>query len=339
MSQCSVKGITLRGVVCALPQHRVENDYFAGRFDEKTIKDVTELTGVSTRYMAAPEQTASDLCFAAADRLLEDLNWPRESVDAVIFVSQTPDQRMPATACILHGRLGLAPHCQAFDVGLGCSGYVYGAWLVSALMAIGLRRVLLLAGDTSSRMVDPNDRSTALLFGDAGSATAFEYDVNAPLCYFDLGTDGKGANFLTVAGGGFRPVDPQATDANYLHMDGSSVFGFTIGTVPKLIKATLEQASTTKEQVDLFALHQANRFILRHIGKKLSLTPEQLPINIDQFGNTSSASIPLLLCADRAEQITTTPTTMLMAGFGVGLSWGAALFKDVQLQCASVITV
>ncbi|MFT8419199.1 MAG: ketoacyl-ACP synthase III [Acetobacter sp.] len=339
MSQCSVKGITLRGIVCALPQNRVENDYFAGRFDEKTIQDVTKLTGVSTRYIAPPKQTASDLCFAAAERLLEDLNWPRESVDAIIFVTQTPDQRMPATACILHGRLGLAPHCQAFDVGLGCSGYVYGAWLVSALMAIGLRRVLLLAGDTSSRMVDPDDRSTALLFGDAGSATAFEYDTNAPPCYFDLGTDGKGAHFLTIPGGGFRPTEEQAPRADSMHMDGSAMFGFTISAVPKLIKATLEQAHITQDDVDMFALHQANRFILRHIGKKLNLAPDQLPINIDRFGNTSSASIPLLLCTDKAEDITTKPTTILMAGFGVGLSWGAVLFKDFQLQCASVITV
>ena len=339
MSKCSVKGVAPRGIICALPANRVENDYFAGRFDEKTIKDVTALTGVSTRYVAAPDQTAGDLCLAAAERLLEDLQWPRESVDALIFVSQTPDQRMPATACILHGRLGLSKNCQAFDVGLGCSGYVYGTWLVAALMAVGVRRVLLLAGDTSSRMINPVDRSTAMLFGDAGSATAFEHDPDAAPAYFDLGTDGSGANFLTVPGGGFRPSDKQDPKADTLHMDGSAVFGFTISTVPKLIKAILVQADLTKDNTDLFALHQANRFILQHIGKKLGLSAEQLPINIDKFGNTSSASIPLLICTDMAKRITTQPMTVLMAGFGVGLSWGAAIFKDVQLQCASVIEI
>ena len=339
MSKCSVAGVTIQGAVCAVPKTQIGNDSFVGRFDEKTITDVSALTGVTTRHIARPDQTTGDLCLAAAEQLLDTLQWPRDSVDALIFVSQTPDQRMPATAGILHGKLGLAHHCQAFDVGLGCSGYVYGLWLVSALMNAGLRRIILLAGDTSSRMIDPQDRSTAMLFGDAGSATAFEYAPDAPTAYFDLGTDGTGAQYLTVPGGGFRPTDPQDTKPDTLRMDGSAVFGFTIGTVPAIIRGILAQADRQIDDVDFFALHQANRFILQHITKKLKIPAGRLPINIDQFGNTSSASIPLLFCTTLAEELTTSPRTVLMSGFGVGLSWGCALFSNVQLRCASVIHV
>jgi 3-oxoacyl-[acyl-carrier-protein] synthase-3 len=339
MSKNSVKGVTIQGISCAIPRKQIDNQSFLERFDEKTITDVAKLTGVLTRHIAEPGQTAGDLCFAAAERLLADLQWTPDSVDALIFVSQTPDQRMPATACILHGRLGLSTECQAFDVGLGCSGYVYGTWLVAALMAAGLRRVLLLAGDTSSQMLDPDDRGTAMLFGDAGSATAFEYDEHAPLTYFELGTDGTGAQLLTVPAGGYRLCGPVSPRDNTLHMDGSEVFGFTISTVPPLIKSILQQANLTIGDVDTFALHQANKFILQHIEKKLKIPVGALPVNIEQFGNTSSASVPLLLCTNTAERITSSPTTLLMAGFGVGLSWGAAVFSDVRLQSASVFEV
>ncbi|MBM9403563.1 ketoacyl-ACP synthase III [Gluconacetobacter azotocaptans] len=339
MSILSVPGVTLRGVVCAVPERRVENDEFIGRFSAKSVADVTALTGVMTRYVAAPEQTAGDLCFASAERLLEQLEWHRDSVDALIFVSQTPDQRMPATSCILHGRLGLARRCQAFDVGLGCSGYVYGTWLAAALIAAGCRRVLLLAGDTSSRLVNPDDRGTALLFGDASSATALEYAADAPPAHFNLGTDGSGAEYLTVPGGGFRPVPDDVVSGNALRMDGSAVFGFTISTVPALIREILTQAGRTADDIDIFALHQANQFILQHITKKLKIPVGRLPVNIDRYGNTSSASVPLLLCTDLADRLTETPAELLMAGFGVGLSWGAALFSGVHLKCASVINV
>lgn len=339
MSIFSVSGVALRGVVCALPNHRVENDAFVERFGEKAVADITALTGVSTRYVADPEQTTSDLCFIAAETLLARLDWKHESVDALVFVSQTPDQRMPATSCILHGRLGLSPRCQAFDVGLGCSGYVYGAWIAAALMAAGVRRVLLLAGDTSSRLVAPGDRGTATLFGDAGSATAFEFAQDALPVSFNLGTDGNGAKYLTVPGGGFRPPPEGSTCAETLQMDGSAVFGFTISRVPTLIRDILAQADRTVEDIDFFALHQANRFILKHITKKLKIPDDRLPINIDRYGNTSSASIPLLFCTDMAARLTERPTNVLMAGFGVGLSWGGALFSNAHLQHASVISL
>ena len=329
----TLAGIGLRGVVSALPARRVNNAELAERFGAKALADITALTGVETRFYAAPGETAGDLCLVAAKRVLANLGWVPASVDALIFVSQTPDQRLPATACTLHAALGFSPSCQAFDVSLGCSGYVYGLWIGAALVNAGCRRVLLLAGDTSSRMVDAADRSTALLFGDAGSATAIEADPSAAPAHFVLGSDGSGAAHIAMAGGGFR--DPSGVET--LTMDGGEVFGFTLRAVPQLIRSVLERGRHDVCDVDIFALHQANRFMLRHITKKLGITPAQAPINIDRFGNTSSASIPLLLCTDCSAQLTQAPQRLMLAGFGVGFSWAAASFDLPRLTCAELI--
>ena len=331
----SVPGIDLRGVVCSLPARRLLNTDFAPRFDVAEVQEVSAITGVENRHWAAPAQTAADLCEVAAYRLLDQLDWPAESVDALLLVTQTPDQRMPATACLLHGRLGLASHCAAFDVALGCSGYVYGLWLAATMIAGGCRRVLLLAGDTSSRLIDPADRATALLFGDAGSATALEWQKDVPPAHFVLGTDGRGAAHLSIEAGGYRST-PASRDT--LFMDGGEVFGFTLRTVPHLVRDTLAQAGRDVGSVDVFAFHQANRLMLRHIGKKLGVAPNRMPINIERYGNTSSASIPLLLATDLAARLAAGPAAILMAGFGVGLSWGAVSMDTRGLACAEAIT-
>jgi 3-oxoacyl-[acyl-carrier-protein] synthase III len=338
----SVPGVRLRGVVAATPAAVVDNAAFAERFGEAAVRDVCKMTGVEHRRWAAEGQTTSDLCLAAAERLLERLGWTPDSVDALIFVSQTPDQRLPATACGLHGRLGLAPHCQAFDVGLGCSGYVYGLWLAAALVNAGCRRVLLMAGDTSSRMVDPHDRATAMLFGDAGSASAIEATPAHAPTLFQLGTDGSGAGHLIVPGGGFRGPGAQTRiaasgDPDHLLMDGGEVFGFTLRAVPAMVRAVLEDAELGLDALDALVLHQANSFMLRHIVKKLGLPPERAPINIDRFGNTSSASIPLVMATDLAERLVARGGRVLMAGFGVGYSWGAALMELAPLDCAELL--
>ena len=338
----ALPGVRLRGVVSAVPERRLQNADFIGRFDEAAVRDVTRMIGVETRYWVPEGQTTSDLCLIAAERLIQRLDWTPESVDALIFVSQTPDQRLPATACVLHSRLGLAPHCQAFDVNLGCSGYVYGLWLASTLITAGCGRVLLLAGETASLLIDQNERGTALLFGDAGTASALERDDAAPVTTFVLGTDGGGGSNLIVPAGGFRPPaeDPRRAgpfNPEHLFMDGGEVFAFTLRAVPKLVGETLAHAGCTVEEVDAFVLHQANRFMLTHLAKKIGARPEQVPINIDRFGNTSSATLPLLLTTDLAERLTSAPASIALVGFGVGYSWGAALMRTDPLACAETI--
>jgi len=340
----SVEGVALRGVVCALPARRVTNEHFKASFSDDDINDVVKMIGVEARHWVEDDQTTADLCLAAARRLMERLDWAPDSIDALIFVSQTPNQRLPATACELHGELGLSPNCQAFDVGMGCSGYAYGLWLASAMIAAGCRRVLLLAGDTSSRMVDPLDRGTALLFGDAGSASALEAFPSAEPIHFVLGTDGAGARNLLVQAGGFRALAAderraEGYDPGHLYMDGGAVFSFTLKAVPALVRDTLGRAGATPDDIDALVLHQANRFMLNHIAKKVGVDPARTPINIDRYGNTSSATIPLVLATDLAERLTREPMRLMMAGFGVGYSWGGVYMTTTPLACAETLTL
>jgi 3-oxoacyl-[acyl-carrier-protein] synthase III len=300
------------------------------------------MTGVETRYWVDDSTTTGDLCFEATRTLLDRIGWGAASVDALIFVSQTPDQRLPPTSCTLQARLGLSTHCQAFDVSLGCSGYVYGLWLSAALINAGCGRILLLAGDTTSQMLNGQDRGTALLFGDAGTATALERKDGAPPLHFALGTDGRGAQNLIVRGGGFRERSFSddtlyQAGASYLFMDGSEVFTFTLRAVPKLVREVLAAAGRGVDEIDAFLLHQANRFMLTHLQKKIGIPLDRLPINIDRYGNTSSASIPLLLTTNLASRIVSERLRLMLVGFGVGYSWGAAHLDAEPLGCAETI--
>ena len=335
-----VSGVAMRGVVCAVPGEPVGNDQFVSAFGEKAVGEIVKMIGVETRYWAAPNQTTADLCYVAAKRLLDRLEWAEDSVDALILVTQTPDHFLPASACLLHGRLGLAADCQALDVNLGCSGYVYGLWLASCLVQSGCSRVLLLVGDTISRLIDPTDRGTAVLFGDAGAATALEADQTSGPLFFRMGTDGSGASALLVPDGGFRPSDPDrpvTLDHRRLHMNGGEVFAFTLKVVPALVQNILEDSNQSGELVDAYLLHQANRFMIKHIGKRIGADEHRLPINIDRYGNTSSATLPLLLADNMAVRLKGGTAKLLMAGFGVGLSWGAVLGDIGPLLCAEVV--
>jgi len=294
-------------------------------------------TGVLRRHVAPPGMCTSDLCFAAAEKLLGDLGWERDTIDAVIVVTQTPDYNQPATSCLLQHRLGLAKTCAAFDVNLGCSGYLYGLWLVSTLVAGGgARRALLLAGETANAFSDPKDRTVCFLFGDAGTATALESDPTAPPMYFELGTDGSGSTHLIVPGGGYRHPPSLETlkrvpgedgverDAHKIRMNGAEVFAFTLREVPPLISGVMTAAAWNMEQLDAFVPHQANLFMLQHLAKRMKIPKEKVVLTLEEFGNTSSASVPLALTYGLHGPLRAGPVKTVMAGFGVGWSWGAA---------------
>ncbi|NLZ54225.1 MAG: ketoacyl-ACP synthase III [Thermoanaerobacteraceae bacterium] len=338
MIQARIPKVRISGIACAVPKNIVGNENFEQYFSTEDIDKITKMTGVKTRHIADEDTCTSDLCIIAAKTLMKDLGWAPDRVDGIIFISQTPDYRLPATSCIVQDKLGISKECAAFDVNLGCSGYVYGLWMASSFIASGsLKRVLLLVGDTISKAISPNDHSTSMLFGDAGTATALEMDDSSSAMSFVLRTDGKGCNNLIIPAGGYRnPVTQEnlvrkvqpvggIRSENDLYMNGGEIFNFTIKRVPSLIKELLSSNNLDINDIDYFVFHQANEFILMHLAKKLKLSLGQTPINIDRYGNTSSASIPLTITSELSEVLRYNKKKLALIGFGVGYSWGGAL--------------
>lgn len=351
MAGTTIQGVAVRGVVCAVPGEPVSVYESGSAFSAAEIDQVAKTVGLRQTYRVPAGQTAGDLCIAAAEALLEDLGWDRASIDGVVLVTQNPDHFLPATACIAHGRLGLPDRAMAFDVGMGCSGYVYGLWMSAQFVSAGTcKRILLLAGDTPSQVISPEDKSVAMLFGDAGSATALEFDASAPPMSFVLGTDGSGAKNLVVPTGAFRQrpnpshheriadEDGSRRSPLELYMDGLAVFNFTLKRVPALVRDTIAQAGWDAAAIDAYLFHQANGFILGKIAKKLGLDEARVPVNIDRYGNTSMASIPLLMVDDLAARLTRPDATrVLMAAFGVGYSWAGAAVTLSGLHAARLV--
>lgn len=337
-------GARIAGVVSCVPSTEVDNARFVEMFGEDAVRDVVKMIGVQTRRHASPNVSTADLCLRAGQHLLTGLSWSASDVDAVIFVSQTPNYVLPATAFVLQAGLGLSSATVAFDVNLGCSGYPYALWLGACMIRTGAaRKVLLAVGDTISKIVDPADRSTALLFGDAGTVTALEADTEERPLHFVLGSDGGGVADLIVPQGSFKTYDAQS-DARMqgkapecLFMDGSSIFNFTLKAVPGLVSETLALSGWPKEDYDAFLFHQANLFMLKHLVKKAGLPAEKAPFNIDRYGNTSSASIPLLMTTTLASSLRERELRLGMFGFGVGFSWAGAALAAGPLEIVETI--
>lgn len=318
--------------------------------DAAHLKKLKDLIGLDKRHVAPPGITAGDLCGEAAGRLLDKRNIPRSSIDALILVTQTPDYIMPCTAAVVHGKLGLAETCAAFDVNLGCSGYVYGLWLAFSLVqSKSANRVLLLAGDTMSRLVNARDKSSAALFGDAGTASLITSRPDRAPSSFILGTNGSAYEKIIVPAGGFRQPRSAATaiptadkdgnqrSLNDFFMDGGGVFAFSTQLAPRLVKEVLAYAQLSVADMDRFIFHQANKYIVSTIMRSLSLPLEKTPYDmIERYGNVSMASIPLALCD--APDTSGRARNYLFSGFGVGLSWGSAVLTDSSSLCYPVET-
>lgn len=330
------EGVRIAGFGAAVPRPYHSFLETPAPFTAEEAAKLCASTGVRCRRILPPHLCASDMALAAAENLLSRLDWEPARIDVLIFVSQDADYNLPATACLLQRRLGLPRTCAAFDVALGCSGFIYGLWLASRLLGNGTaQRALVLCGDVSSRHLAPGDRSTLPLFGDAGGAAALEWDPSAPPLHFCLGTDGRGASSICVEAGGRRnPLTPGLVARTpeqeaalfrqaRLSLNGAEVFAFTLRAVPELIRETLEFAGLDRETLDQVVLHQANRFMLEHLRKKTGFREDQFVIAIEPYGNTSSASIPLAICHQLGNGFFQQPRTLLLAGFGVGWSWGA----------------
>ena len=324
MSRSSIEGFRIAGVATCVPANSVSNLDPALGFDPDEVRKVVAMAGVRHRRVVDDGVTSADLCFEAADDLLNRLEWPRNSITGLIFVTQSPDYFLPSTSCMLHQWLGLDEGCAAFDMGLGCSGYPYGLYLAAAMLrAGGQQRILMLHGETPSRFVSPTDQATKLLFGDAGSATALEASSQGT-GHFCLHTDGTGHAGLIIRGGAFRDREPSDPRDLCLRMDGAGVFNFTIKRVPALIQEALELAGLGVEGVDAYVFHQSNRFIMKHLMKKAGLPEGRVPMTIEDMGNCGGPSVAVtmtqLVPAKRERNL-----TLMLLGYGVGLSWGAAV--------------
>jgi 3-oxoacyl-[acyl-carrier-protein] synthase-3 len=346
MTIAQLDGVALKGLRACVPAQVRSLE------DEQLVADATERErlqksiGVRSRHIAPAGVYTSDLCQRAAEGLLADLGWARDSIDVLVLVTQSSDYVIPATACALQHRLELGS-CLAFDINLGCSGYAYGLWTAATLLkTLNVQgrpaRALVLAGDVSTSKLMPGDRGTVPLFGDAGSATALEIDPQASAWTGVFGTDGSGAPHILVEAGALRmPLVPPQTPhdaatqealfkAARLHLNGVEVFNFTLKNVPPLINGLLEAAGSTVDQIDHFVLHQANQMMLKHLAKKSGLPEAKTPIAMERYGNTSSASIPLTM-ADQLADILDQPREIVMVGFGVGWSWSALKLRTGPL--------
>lgn len=344
-----LEGVRLAGLAASVPA-AVELVAESGYGTPETRARFVRSTGIEARRRAPPEQFASDLAHAAAERLLEGLGWARDSLDALIFVTQTPDFISPATACTLQDRLGLDTACAAFDVNLGCSAYPYGVHIAGSFLKSGSRgRVLLLVADTPGKRNLPSGKDDyAPLFGDAGSATALERADGAPPIRCRMHTDGSGWNAILdrhpkgrpgfpAEGFAFEPgADGSMKVGSTIDLDGEAVFNFSVRTVPRAVRELLDAAGWDIDSVDAFVFHQANKMINAFIAKKLGLGPDRAPSTLGHFANTSTTTIPLTLVDRCREALTSGPQRLVLCGFGVGLSWATMAVETDRIVCPPI---
>ena len=299
--------------------------------DEAVVKRFIKKSGVSGRYSASPKQTTADFCYAAAEKLITEKGIDKSQIGILVFVSQTSDYRIPATACVLQHRLELSNECICFDVNLGCSGFVYGLNIVSSLLTTtNTKYALLMAGDTSARehsalRKQKEGHSGTWLFGDSGTATLVEKEEGASLKFLS-NTDGSGFKAIISPYGGWRNPDSPDGRTHYSVMDDIAVFNFATEEAPNQLNAYMAMMGTTPEDYDCLVLHQANLMIMKRVAKKTAFPEEKMLVSMDRFGNTSSASIPVSL-VDKYGETEERRINALCCGFGVGLSWSTVAFE------------
>lgn len=350
MPACILNQIAIRGIASAVPAKIEGEAELAATFGERDARRIVKGTGIKERHIDR-SVTTSDLCYEAAKKLLADLSWDPQTVKHLVFVTQTSDYKIPATACILQERLGLSRDCAAFDVNLGCSGYTYGIWIASKLIEPG-ERALLLAGEVA-RAASPDDRSAVPLFGDCGTVTALERPLNSEAVEISFigGTDGSGYGNIIIPAGGSRLPSSPATfekkpgpdgilrcDEN-VYMNGPEVFSFAIREVPILLNQCLKLKGWTAEEIDAVVFHQANAFMLSTIANKVGIPLSKVPMSIEMFGNTSSASIPLTMTVCMREQLQKGGAKLLLAGFGIGWSWAALALQPGPMVMPELIEI
>lgn len=332
------KDIKVAGVACAVPKNEVGTESFKPLFGDEEVEKFMEMTGVRASRRTLEHQTAGDLCFRAAEELLRAKDVDRAEIGAVVFASHSPDYRRPSTAFVLQYRLGVPKEAVCYDISLGCSSLVVGMQTVASMMECGdIKKALLFVGDTAGKSVYPTDRSSAMLFGEAGAAILLEKtDGGGEKVESLIRSDGSGFKYMIVPGGGYRNLHASeevvmCQDGNERTLmnsfiQGTSVFTFTIFDVPRLIKDFWVRSGTTVDDYDCYAFHQANLYILKQIAKKTKIPMEKLPITLDRYGNTSGASAILSLCDKYANSGENKNIRVFACGFGIGISLGVTTF-------------
>jgi 3-oxoacyl-[acyl-carrier-protein] synthase-3 len=337
MAFLKIDNVKIAGIAACVPPKLVENKDSKLFDDPKELERYISTIGVERRYVAEDGICSSDLCKAAAERLIDEMGIDKSEIGCLIMVTQTPDYIFPATACILQDRLGLPTDCMSFDITMSCPGWIYGLSVISSILSAGkIKKGLLLVGETSTKAKSPYDRVN-LLAGDAGTATILEYKESASPLYFSMHTDGSNYRSLIIPDGGYRnPVTHESFEyheckdgmmRNRLNanMEGEDILSFAMHTAPKCIKGLLEHYEIDKDNVDYFLIHQANQMINKLIQKRLKVDDAHCPYNIADFGNSSSTTIPLMIVNKLKNQFG--GKKVAACGFGTGLAWGALYFE------------
>lgn len=328
--------IAILGLSTAVPKHHVDIDDYQQIFDKEVVEKFKKKTGIKGLYRTHEKQTASDLGYIASEDVIKKLGVEKDQIGILVFVSQAPDYRKPATACVLQHRLGLSKECACFDVNLGCSGFMYGNQIMqSMMMTCDAKYGLLIVADTSSKLASNDDKSIGMMFGDAGAAIIYERKEGAKEITL-LKSDGDRYKSIIVPAGGFREMYPEKKTyitidgkekSKYdAFMDGLGVFTFSITDIPQTIKEYLTLIGKSASDFEYMILHQANHMIIGQIAKKFKMPKERVPLALDRFGNTSGVSIPITLCdtfGDNHQGL----KSVLVSGFGIGLSWGVTSFE------------
>ena len=342
----TIKNITVSGISVAIPTGKIPVTDYEDAFGKETVQKFIETTGVKSVSRAVPEQTATDLGYEAAVNLFKKKNINKEDIGIVLFVSQKPDFRAPASSYIIHDRLGLGKTCLCLDINLACSGFIVALHTIHTLLENSdANKALLITADTSHKTLSPHDRTMIMLFGDSGSALLLEKTPAEIEANFSIKSDGQRFKSIITPSGAYRnrnaPKERVAWSDGILrsdydtHMKGMDVFGFSISDVPKLFKEFLKELEKTPDDYDYFALHQANHYILKQLSRKIKIPMEKIPISLDRFGNNSSNSVPLVL-ADHFSNIAPKKLKLFMSGFGAGLSWACA---DLEIDSSGILPI
>lgn len=352
MARWKIKNVGMKGVAMAVPKNVVKTSDF-DFFSQEEVEVFDNAVGIKSRHIAPDSMCASDMCQAAAEKLIEELGWERDSIDVLLFESVTGDYRTPPTSCILQDRLALSENCFCMDIPMGCCGCMYAITVAGNLLTTGnVRRALLLIGDTALRMGSMKDKSRVPLFGDCGTAVALEYDETANDIIVDFHTYGKGYEALMTPHGGFRhPANPTSFEYEdfgngivrapiHTLINGMNVFSFAISRPPKSIESFLADYNLDRNvDIDYFLIHQANKMIVDRIVKKLKFPQEKVPYNLEEFGNLGGASIPSLMVSRLRDELMTKECSLLMSSFGLGLTWGTMLMKTKPMIVNELIVM